>query len=91
MDYSQAQRQGFIMAFEDKFPNSNIAPQTLLKGCYYHWKQSIQRIISNHAIVPPGCDVDFINYTDQMYNAAGEKSYNWAVQQIHKDYPNAKK
>ncbi|KAG2206792.1 hypothetical protein INT45_002568, partial [Circinella minor] len=51
----------------------------------------IQRIISNHAIVPPGRDVDFIDYTDQMYNAAGEKSYNWAVQQICNDYPNTKK
>ena len=91
MGYSQVQRQGFILAFEEKFPNSNIAPHTLLKGCYYHWKQSVQQFVSNHAIVPAGRDVDFIDYTNQMYHASGEKSYSWAVQQVCNGYPNAKK
>ncbi|KAG2208376.1 hypothetical protein INT45_001999, partial [Circinella minor] len=58
-----AQRQGFLTAFREAFPTTHILPKSLLKGCYYHWKQSVQRIVSNHAVVPPGYDIreDFPN------------------------------
>ncbi|KAI7846704.1 hypothetical protein BDC45DRAFT_409696, partial [Circinella umbellata] len=91
MDFSQAQRQGFLTAFQEAFPTSNILPESLLKGCYHHWKQSVQRIVSNHAVVPPGYDVDFIDLTDIMYNSLGSNAYDRAVQQIRDDFPNAKK
>jgi hypothetical protein len=25
-----------------------------LKGCYMHWMQSVQRMVSNYKVVPPG-------------------------------------
>ncbi|KAG2214829.1 hypothetical protein INT45_003584, partial [Circinella minor] len=91
MDFSQAQRQGFPAAFREAFPTTHILPESLLKGCYHHWKQSVQRIVGNHAVVPPGYDVDFIDLTDIMYNSMGSNAYDRAVQQIREDFPNAKK
>ncbi|KAI9255270.1 hypothetical protein BDA99DRAFT_562530 [Phascolomyces articulosus] len=91
MDFSQAQREGFLMAYREAFPYINISPESLLKGCYHHFKQSVQRIISNHAIVPAGSDVDFRDLTNAMYNAESEKAYDRTVRNIRDDYPNAKK
>ncbi|KAG2218529.1 hypothetical protein INT45_000955 [Circinella minor] len=79
------------MGFRKVFHTSNILPESLLKRCYHHWKQSVQRIVSNHAVVPPGYDVDFIDLTEIMYNSMGSDAYGRAVQQIRDDFPNAKK
>ena len=91
MDYSQAQRQGFILGFKEAFPHSNIDPVTLLRGCYYHYKQSVQRLISNHSIVPHGSDMEFLDLTNTMYNAKSEKTFERAVQQLRDDFPNCER
>ncbi|KAG2224380.1 hypothetical protein INT45_006780 [Circinella minor] len=71
MDYSQAQRQGFILGFKKHFP-----------------KQSVQRLVSNHSIVPHGSDTEFLDLTSTMYNAKSEKTFERAVQQLHDNFPN---
>ncbi|KAG2226074.1 hypothetical protein INT45_011691 [Circinella minor] len=42
-------------------------------------KQSVQQIVSNHAVVPPGYDVDFIDLTEIMYNSMGSNAYDRAA------------
>lgn len=83
MDFSQAQRAGMFLAFREAFPQSAIDPSTLLRGCYHHYRQSVQRLISNHAIVPLG-SADF-------YNARSETTFGQAVRQLWEEFPNCER
>lgn len=91
MDFSVAQRVGFFQAFIEFFPTSKIDPATLLKGCYHHWRQSVQRVIGNYAVVPLGCQDDFDDLVNVMYNAKGNNAYQSAVAQIRAEFPKAEK
>ena len=91
MDFSAAQRIGFFSAFKEAFPTSRINPTTLLKGCYHHWRQSVQRVIGNHAVVPLGRQDDFDDLATTMYSAKGNSVYQLAVKQIRAEFPNIEK
>jgi hypothetical protein len=52
MDFSQAQRNGFIDAFISTFGSDKETAMSYLKSCFMHWMQSVQRVKNNHALVP---------------------------------------
>ncbi|KAG2216208.1 hypothetical protein INT45_011161 [Circinella minor] len=87
MDFSQAQRAGMFLAFKEAFPQSTIDPSTLLRGCYHHYQQSVQRLVSNHAIVPVESKDVILDLTSLMYNARSEQSFNRAVEQLRDEFP----
>ncbi|KAI8067676.1 uncharacterized protein B0P05DRAFT_573733 [Gilbertella persicaria] len=70
MEFSAAQRLGFMHAFHFYFNNSadgsgssEQMTETLgfLKGSYMHWMQSVQRVISNHAVAAPSSEVFWLS------------------------------
>ena len=91
MDFSLAQRNGFIAAFEATFPVSRISANSLLKGCYHRWCQSIQWLVSYHAIVLPEKKTDFEDLTHIMYMIKGKNGFQLAVHQLWKEFPNAER
>ncbi|KAI9494663.1 hypothetical protein BDB00DRAFT_299269 [Zychaea mexicana] len=91
MKFSLAQRKGFMMAFEQTFPFSKIDPRSLPKGCYYHWRQSVQHLITNHAVVAVEKVTDFQDLTNTMYDVDGESGFQLAVNQLRKEFPNAER
>lgn len=60
MDFSQAQINGFLAAYT-MYTGRNDG-LSYLKGCYMHWMQSVQRISSNHNMVPPEHHKRFLRY-----------------------------
>ncbi|CAO3637917.1 unnamed protein product [Mucor fragilis] len=69
MDFSAAQRLGFVHAYNYYFNNSadgsGSAEQMaealgFLKGCYMYWMQSVQRTVPNHAVVDPALRQEFL-------------------------------
>ena len=76
-----------FLAFKEAFPQSTIDPSTLLRGCYHHYQQSVQRLVSNHAIVPVESKDVILDLTSLMYNARSEQSFNRAVEQLRSEFP----
>ena len=69
MDFSAAQRLGFLHAFNYHYHNSangSGTPEQLnegisyFKGCHMHWMQSVQRVVKNHSAVPPQMKNEFL-------------------------------
>ena len=91
MDFSQAQRAGMLLALKEAFPQSTIDPSTLLRSCYHHYRQSVQRLVSNHAIVPLESTDVFLDLTSLMYNARSDQTFNQAVEHLRDETPNCER
>ncbi|KAI7880019.1 uncharacterized protein EV154DRAFT_575786 [Mucor mucedo] len=50
--FSKAEQRGFQQACEEHFNMDDKSSLSLIKGCYFHWMQSVQRIIKIQRIVP---------------------------------------
>ena len=58
IDFSVAQRDGFINAYMDVFGESNREEvMKFLKGCQQHFKAQVTRVQRNRSIVPADCEV----------------------------------
>ncbi|KAF1796293.1 hypothetical protein FB192DRAFT_1257171, partial [Mucor lusitanicus] len=51
MDFSAAQREGFILALKQVFAVKKHNALPFLKGCYMHWMQSVKHISKHRQIV----------------------------------------
>ncbi|KAG2191986.1 hypothetical protein INT47_000778 [Mucor saturninus] len=91
MDFSQAQREGFYQAFKSCFPDSGILPTRLLKGCYMHWKQYVQRIISNHSLVPAENSNQFNSLTYKLLKTTVEEVFVETAQSMIREFPNVRR
>ncbi|KAI9365599.1 hypothetical protein BD770DRAFT_376864 [Pilaira anomala] len=91
MDFSMAQREGFLQAFLISFGFSKAQAMPFLKGCYMHWKQSVQRIVSNHAVVSPEKAQRFLNLTYNMQRTTIDVVFDETVQSILREFPNSRR
>ncbi|KAG2206800.1 hypothetical protein INT47_007556 [Mucor saturninus] len=91
MDFSQAQREGFYQAFNSSFPDSGILPTRLLKGSYMHWKQSVQRVVSNHSLVPAEKSNQFVSLTYKLLKTTVEEVFVETAQSIIREFPNVRR
>lgn len=90
MNFSQAPREGFYQAIRSSFESTDVHPDCLLKGCYLHWKQSVQRIESNHAIVSPDKAAQFFSLTYKLNRSTVEDIFVETAKTINKEFPNAR-
>lgn len=96
MDFSAAQRQGLLCAFNKVFNNNNNGggtteevqeAQRYLKGCYMHWMQSLNRIACNHAVVPIGEKRAFLSLAYTLRDSGSVTSFQKAVSQLLEKFP----
>jgi len=46
-----------------------------IKGCLFHWMQSVQKIKSNHLLVPPAKAPEFMSHTNALLNSPSEITF----------------
>lgn len=83
MDFSLPQRSGFEQAYRETFPTSSIPASTLVKGCYFHWKKSVEKMRKLRSAVSRGDgEKKFLEYTKTMYEASSPEIFDGAVMAI---------
>lgn len=90
MDFSMAQREGFLRAFLTSFGFSKAQAMPFLKGCYMHWRISVQRIVSNHTVVSPEKAQCFLNLTYSMQRTTVNAVFDETVQNMLREFPNSR-
>ncbi|KAF5339687.1 hypothetical protein D9758_014895 [Tetrapyrgos nigripes] len=97
VDFSDAQRLGFISAFVDCFmdwkDNTRTraelekAAQELIKGCKYHFEKSMTRVsrLGNH--VPPESRDNFLETCRQMVETENSGVFNQLVKIMQERWP----
>lgn len=67
VDFSVAQKNGFIMAYMEVFQeNDRSVALDKIKGCHEHFRAQVTRVKRNRAIIPAGdevCDVDVVYFS----------------------------
>jgi hypothetical protein len=100
VDFSDSQRSGFLQAVEalwrQKFSGDfSVALRqsfaAKLKGCYFHYCQSIKSVSHNSHVVPSGMEDEFNHMAHAMYKATTMTQYNSAVSGISQRFPRANK
>ena len=99
VDFSDSQRSGFLQAVEalwrQKFSGDFLALRksfaAKLKGCYFHYCQSIKSVSRNSHVVPSGLEAEFNRLAHDMYNATIMSQFHDAVSAISQRFPNANK
>lgn len=94
MDFSSAQRKGFLEAYERAyFKTSQPLPdgRRFLKGCYMHWMQSVQRLVSNYAVIPREQSKQFLQLVYTLRTTDSYPIYMQSILDLAISYPNCKK
>lgn len=89
MDFSAAQIKGFKAAFTKLFPSED--PSKFLKGCYMHYMQSVQRIVSNYAVVPRDSNARFLALVKTLRETADQQVFLKTVLELSLEFPNCRK
>ncbi|KAI8137713.1 hypothetical protein BJV82DRAFT_674521 [Fennellomyces sp. T-0311] len=89
MDYSQAQRSGFNEAFRQSFPGAALPPAAFLKGCYYHWRNSIEKLRKVEKAIPAEKVTAFLECTDTMYQTLQPAIFDAVTQALREQFPKA--
>jgi hypothetical protein len=83
--YLNKEGSGFtILSYDDHY---RIAG-SLLKGCQYHWKESVTRIAKNSAIVPMKQQSYFRHLTSELLKSDTLQDFNSTIHTIEKEFPN---
>lgn len=95
MDYSQAQRAGFVSAYS-KFRQVDIAVaketcKQLLRGCVEHYRASITRISRNNAIVSINQKDNFCSLALSLLKISDILEYEQVISNLLSQFPNCKK
>jgi hypothetical protein len=100
VDFSDSQRSGFLQAidclwrdtcsqeFSAKVRQSFAAK---LKGCYFHYCQSIRSCSHSSRVVPISMEDEFNKLAQRMYTAVTIDDYQSAVTSISRGFPRASK
>jgi hypothetical protein len=100
VDFSDSQRSGFLQAVEalwrEKFAGDFSAAlrqsfAAKLKGCYFHYCQSVKSCCHNSRVVPSGMGDEFNRFAQIMYTATTMTGFNAAVTSIAQRFPRASK
>ncbi|THU79059.1 hypothetical protein K435DRAFT_698742, partial [Dendrothele bispora CBS 962.96] len=97
VDFSDAQRLGFIDAFVDfmfqvqKGQQSqeelHCVAQTLLKGCEYHDDKSVTRVAHIGEVVPSETEAHFKGLCRKMRVTEDEKEFEKVVDILYREWP----
>ena len=98
VDFADSQRKGFIHAvqmlhqeaFGTSAPFDESRHLAKLKGCKFHWKQSVKHCSHNGHVVPDALRHEFITLSTQMETAGTMDGFNDAVRTIERRFPGAR-
>jgi len=100
VDFSDSQRRGFIEAVEALWRLVCTNPWTeavkrafmlKLKGCYFHYCQSVTSCCKNSRVVPNGMEAEFKKLANTMYTATTMDQFNAAVTTLGQRFQRAGK
>ena len=86
VDFSAAQIFGFVEAFNSHY--KSIDAYCYLKGCYMHWMQSVQRIVSNYNVVPLATRKNFLRLVSTLRRSTDVSEFNETIATLKEIYPN---
>jgi superfamily II DNA helicase RecQ len=98
VDFADSQRKGFIQAvlrlhreaFGASAPFDENRHLAKLKGCKFHWKQSVKHCSHNGHVVPDTLRHDFASLALQMETASTMNDFNDAVHMMERKFPGAR-
>ena len=99
VDFSDSQRNGFLKAVEMLWKSVCRAPFTaavkkrieqLLKGCKFHYLQSVTNVSKNGSIVAPSMAGLFKSLANQMYDADTMPEFESAVSDMRHRFPKSR-
>ncbi|EGG04909.1 uncharacterized protein MELLADRAFT_88323 [Melampsora larici-populina 98AG31] len=94
VDFSMAQKSGFIMAYMDVFKEANRqVALSKLKGCHEHFRAQVTRIKRNRVIIPADDEATFQKAAFGLLklDEPGGLSFNKKISKLRKEYPKAKR
>jgi len=91
MDFSAAQREGFILALRDNFGVKQHNALPFLKGCYMHWMQSVKRMSNNHQVVKPDEIDTFLKLVHRFRTTRNSIEFFRTGKELLTFFPNCKK
>ncbi|KAI7867217.1 uncharacterized protein EV154DRAFT_571744 [Mucor mucedo] len=77
LDFSKAEQRGFQQACEEHFHTDDKSSLSLIKGCYFYWMQSVQRMIKIQRIVPASKSKEFISLANMLQKTTREEQWWW--------------
>jgi hypothetical protein len=86
-DFSSSELKGYTLSFQKKFPQ--IDSSLFYQTCEVHFKRSIMRVQSNHAVIPPYMHDSFYKDSLQLLSFTNKEDFDNAVKSWKKMYPNA--
>jgi len=99
MDFSEAERNGFINAFIlfwVQYPHATnlrteeelrTAAQKLLRGCKEHFRAGVTRLSRINAVVPPEQSDVFVQRAVALVSTSGHDEFTERARLIVRDYP----
>ncbi|OAV88619.1 hypothetical protein PTTG_28980 [Puccinia triticina 1-1 BBBD Race 1] len=93
VDFSSAQRNGFIAACMEVFNVSNKAAISHLKGCHHHFQASVTRIKQNRSVIMADKVKIFETLCHNLLlsNAEAGKTHEERIDEIRRRFPKVKK
>lgn len=97
MDFSEAERQGFIKAYIEFFTELATdtrspdelreAAEALLKGCNQHFNEQVSRIRKTKALVPVGLEDSFMELVRALHDAPTIPLFKSAADDLLQAFP----
>lgn len=87
MDFSEAQRSGFQKACSNYFDMNKAKSLSFLKGCFMHWRRSVQRIVQNHKVVPVEDLIHFLGLTYRLERTNSDEVFLECGREILSRFP----
>jgi hypothetical protein len=101
MDFSQAQREGFILAYVEFFSSQaddhedeytlRMRAESLLKGCAEHFRQAISHVAAKHAVIDPTKHDEFVARAVQLSQVSSYEEYEAIARRLINEFPRTTK
>ncbi|EGF97064.1 uncharacterized protein MELLADRAFT_88447 [Melampsora larici-populina 98AG31] len=94
VDFSAAQKNGFIMAYMKVFrENDRSVALDKIKGCHEHFRAQVTRVKRNCAIIPAGDEETFEHDASDLLKESkpGGLTFDQKITRLRKAFPKAKK